>query len=189
MEVTPQAELPESFDHVIFACHSDQALQILGTEATAQEREILAALPYQRNEAVLHTDVSLLPKRRRAWACWNFRLGSDEAAAPTVTYNLNLLQHLAGPETLCLTLNDRGRVAERHVLRRFEFQHPVFTTARSRAQSRHSELLASRRTSFCGAYWRNGFHEDGVRSGLAVAAALTGQPVERPPYELSNLKA
>jgi predicted NAD/FAD-binding protein len=160
------------FDHVIFACHSDQALRILGDDATANEREILSKFPYERNVAVLHTDTSLLPRKRRAWASWNYRLGGDDAAPASVTYNMNILQRLRARHTFCVTLNDESRIDPVKVLRRFEYHHPVFTTQRAAAQARHGELLNVNRTSFCGAYWRNGFHEDGVVSALAIVDAL-----------------
>jgi predicted NAD/FAD-binding protein len=162
----------ESFDHVIFACHSDQALQILGDAATKQEREILSAFPYERNVALLHTDVSLLPRARRAWASWNYRLHGDDSRPASVTYNMNILQGIRSRQTLCVTLNDESRIAPRQVLRRFEYHHPVFTTRRRSAQARHAELLNANHSSFCGAYWRNGFHEDGVVSALEVVKAL-----------------
>lgn len=162
----------QSFDHVIFACHSDQALRILGADATTTERDVLSKFPYERNVAVLHTDTSLLPKSRRAWASWNYRLRGEDAAPASVTYNMNILQRLRARHTFCVTLNDESRVAPAKVLRRFEYHHPVFTTQRAAAQARHGELLNVNRTSFCGAYWRNGFHEDGVTSALAVVDAL-----------------
>lgn len=174
VEVTPRGRRPEWFDHVIFACHSDQALQILGGDATATERELLGAFPYQRSTAVLHTDVSLLPRYRRAWACWNFRVGQNSEAPATVTYNLSQLQGIRAPRTFLLTLNDAARIGVRHVLGAFEYHHPVFTTRGRTAQARHVELIDRNRTSFCGAYWRNGFHEDGVVSALAVVERLRG---------------
>lgn len=164
--------MTETFDHVIFACHSDQALRILGDAATAPEKEILSAFPYGRNVAVLHTDTGLLPRSRRAWASWNFRQGGDPAQPASVTYNMNILQGLQSRQTFCVTLNDEERIAPAAVLRRFVYFHPVFTTRRAAAQSRHAELLTANRTSFCGAYWRNGFHEDGVVSGQAAARAI-----------------
>jgi predicted NAD/FAD-binding protein len=157
---------------VIFACHGDQALRILGDAATTQEREILSAFPYERNVAVLHTDVALLPRTRRAWASWNYRLCGNDSCPASVTYNMNILQGIRSRHTFCVTLNDESRIARQRVLRRFEYHHPVFTTRRQSAQSRHAELLMANRTSFCGAYWRNGFHEDGVVSALAVVNAL-----------------
>lgn len=162
----------EAFDHVIFACHSDQALRILGDAATATEREILSAFPYERNIAVLHTDAALLPKARLAWASWNYRVGGDMMAAASVTYNMNILQGLTSKHTFCVTLNDEARVDPSKTLGRFEYHHPIFTTRRAAAQARHAELLGPNRTSYCGAYWRNGFHEDGVVSTLAAVNAL-----------------
>lgn len=163
----------ERFDHVIFACHSDQALRILGTEATTAEQEVLSAFPYGRNVAVLHTDTSVLPKRRRAWASWNYRLTGDDTAPASVTYNMNILQKIRSKHTFCVTLNDESGISPDCVLRRFEYHHPVFTVGRAAAQARHQELLNSNRTSFCGAYWGNGFHEDGVNSALSVVDAIS----------------
>lgn len=162
----------EQFDHVIFACHSDQALRMLGENATATEREILRSFPYQKNIAVLHTDISILPQRRRAWASWNYRIPSEESDAATVTYLMNMLQGIRSRHTFCVTLNDESKLDSAKILRRFEYHHPCFTADRSVAQSRHGELLNANRSSFCGAYWGNGFHEDGVKSALAVVAAL-----------------
>jgi len=172
VEVYPRGDRSEVFHHVIFACHSDQALAILGEGATKQEREILSAFPFQRNVAVLHTDESLLPRVRRTWASWNFRLTGDEECPASVTYNMNILQGIRSRNTFCVTLNDEGRVAPERILRRFEYHHPVYTVQARRAQVRHDELLVANRTSFCGAYWRNGFHEDGVVSALAVVRAI-----------------
>lgn len=161
----------ERFDRVIFACHSDQALKILGEHATPEEWEILSAFPYERNVAVLHTDESMLPKRKAAWASWNYRINGQADAPASVTYNMNILQGLQAEQTFCVTLNDQSMRPEK-VLREIEYDHPVFTTARAEAQKRHVELLTANRTSFCGAYWRNGFHEDGVVSALRVVEAL-----------------
>ncbi len=162
----------EPFDHVVFACHSDQALRILGVEASAIERELLGAFPYERNIALLHTDTSLLPRRRRAWAAWNYRLRADNSDKAVVTYNMNLLQGLRSKHVFCVTLNDEEAVDQNRVLRRIEYHHPIYTTRRKLVQRRHRELLGPHRTSFCGAYWGNGFHEDGVVSALAVCRAL-----------------
>jgi predicted NAD/FAD-binding protein len=175
---------PVAYDHVIFACHSDQALRILGDDATPAEREILSAFPYSRNVAVLHTDISLLPRARGAWASWNYHLSGDPTAPASVTYNMNILQGIRSPHTFCVTLNDEARIAPDRVLRRFEYHHPVFTTRRAAAQARHAELLTENRTSYCGAYWRNGFHEDGVVSALAVVEALRAmRPTAGPDVE------
>lgn len=181
VEVTARDRAPELFDHIIFACHSDQALKILGEDATSQEREILGKFPYGRNVAVLHTDSSVLPHSRRAWASWNYRLSADDQTPATVTYNMNILQGLRSRHTFCVTLNDESRIAPDRILGRYEYAHPIFTTERSAAQARHGELLTANRTSFCGAYWRNGFHEDGVVSALRVVDALqASNPVAIP---------
>ena len=161
----------ESFDHVVFACHSDQALSILGPAATAVEREILGHFPYQRNHAVLHTDTGVLPRRRRAWACWNYHLAANLHRSAAVTYNMNLLQSLRSRHTFCVSLNESG-IDPNKVIRRLTYHHPVFLPGRRAMQARHAELIGPNRTSFCGAYWGFGFHEDGVRSALAVCRSF-----------------
>ncbi len=159
----------ERFDHLVFACHSDQALAIL-LDASQVERDILGAIPYQSNDVVLHTDASLLPRSRRAWSSWNYhRSGSKQRA--TLTYNMNILQGIEAPETFCVTLNNTEVIDPHRILGRFTYDHPVFTLASTRAQNRWGEINGGR-TWFCGSYWRNGFHEDGVVSALRVARAL-----------------
>ena len=170
--VKPMGAEPIAFDHVIFACHSDQALQILGDAATATEQELLSAFPYQKNQAILHTDASVLPKTKRAWACWNYHNPKEQNGSATLTYNMNMLQSLSTPETYCVTLNDTGRIDPSKVLETIDYAHPTFSVNRKAMQARHSELLGPNQTSFCGAYWANGFHEDGVRSALAVVQQL-----------------
>ena len=170
-----RAHREEAFDHVVFACHSDQALRILGADATSLERSALSAFPYVKNVAVLHTDASLLPRRRRAWASWNCRVGDAEASPPVVTYNMNILQGLQSRHTFCVTLNAESVIAPEQVLGQYVYHHPTFDDRRSAAQSRHAELLTANRTSFCGAYWGNGFHEDGVASAMRVVAAIERQ--------------
>ena len=169
----------ERFDQVIFACHSDQALRILADGATSIERELVGAFGYQPNEAVLHTDTSLLPKSKRAWACWNYHLPEKAAAASpaaTVTYNMNILQGLAAERTYCVTLNETESIDPAKILRVIQYDHPIFTTRRKEAQTRHREVIGVNRTSFCGAYWANGFHEDGVVSALRVCEVLNEKP-------------
>jgi len=156
----------ESFDEVIMACHSDQALRLLATPSSTEQR-VLRAFPYSTSAAVLHTDVSVLPTSRRAWAAWNYHIGDDDQAA-TVTYNMNLLQHIQSPETFLVTLNESKRIDPTRQIARFTYSHPVFTTQRSVMQSRHDQLIRNSRVSFCGAWWGAGFHEDGVNSALAV---------------------
>lgn len=174
VQIIPRGQPAEVFDHVVFACHSDQALRMLGDGATPLEHEVLEAFPYQKNIAVLHTDRRMLPRSRRAWASWNYLLPTNGDDGATVTYHMNRLQHLQSSEEICVTLNGEQQIDPAKILRRFEYQHPVFTTRRQLAQARHSDLLLANRTSYCGAYWGNGFHEDGVQSGLAVCAALQG---------------
>lgn len=163
----------ERFDEVVLACHADQALALL-EDPTPAEREVLAALPYQDNEVVLHTDTRLLPRRRRAWASWNYRLdgrGADERIS--VTYDMNILQRLAALHTFCVTLNDGDAIDPDKVLGRFTYAHPQFTLAGEAAKARYAEISGPAfRTHYCGAYWRNSFHEDGVWSALRVARGL-----------------
>lgn len=174
VEVTPRDSEPERFDHVIFACHSDQALRILGTAANSVERELLSEFPYEANVAQLHTDITVLPKSTRAWACWNYFMPRGNNQKATVTYNMNLLQGLRSKNTFCVTLNGEDRVDPAKVIRRINYAHPIFTTGRAAAQRRQAEVINQQGISFCGAYWGNGFHEDGVSSALAVCKALMG---------------
>ncbi|MFC3033801.1 NAD(P)/FAD-dependent oxidoreductase [Pseudoalteromonas fenneropenaei] len=159
------------FDYVVFACHSDQALALLA-EPSVNEQAVLGAIPYTPNEVVLHTDSSILPKRKAAWASWNYRLDGDKAKPATVTYNMNILQGLDSHTTFCVTLNGTERLDSSKILRRFTYHHPVFNRQSMQAQRRRSEINGVERSFFCGAYWYNGFHEDGVRSAVDVAALL-----------------
>jgi uncharacterized protein len=167
---------PERFDEVVIAAHADQALAMLA-EPSDREREILGAFPYQANEAVLHTDRSLLPRRRRAWASWNYHLLDEPSRLPTVTYHMNRLQSLNADREFCVTLNRTAAIDPAHVIRRIPYAHPVYTAAGVQAQARHREISGQRRTHFCGAYWGWGFHEDGVKSGARVAERLGGDPL------------
>lgn len=167
----------EHFDEVIFACHSDQALALL-SDANHLERELLGAMGYQANEVILHTDTSLLPKRKAAWASWNYRLAGDvdqETRLPALTYNMNILQHIDSSETFCVTLNSSESINPNKVLRKFTYHHPVFNRAAIAAQQRKAEISGVNHTWFCGAYWHNGFHEDGVKSALDVVTRLSAQ--------------
>lgn len=167
VEVTRQQGATERFDRIIVATHSDQALALL-TDASDQERELLGAIPYQQNEVILHTDVSLLPRRRLAWASWNYHIPRDRRDQVTITYNMNILQNLPAPEPLCVTLNCDQAIDPEKVIRRFTYHHPVYTQAALAAQKRADSINGLNRTYFCGAYWEHGFHEDGVNSALAV---------------------
>src|SRR5215218_1044852 len=174
VEITPQRGEPARFDHVVIATHSDQALRMLA-DASERERELLGAFPYQRNDVTLHTDRSLLPRRRRAWASWNYHLLDGEPGRPTVTYLMNRLQQLDADRELLVTLNRDADVRPEHVLDRFRYDHPVFTAAGVAAQRRRHELDTLPRTSYCGAYWGWGFHEDGVVSALRACERLGGR--------------
>jgi uncharacterized protein len=157
-----------SFDYVFFACHSDQALGILGADASAVEREILSAIPYQENSVYLHYDRSLLPKRKLAWAAWNYHITTKPANKVQVTYNMNILQNITSPEPILVTLNHTDFINPAKVVKRLKYTHPLYTIAGAAAQARHAEISGQNRTGFAGAYWRNGFHEDGVVSALAA---------------------
>ena len=157
----------EKFDAVFLACHSDQALQLL-TDPSRAEREVLGAIRYQHNEAVLHTDGSLMPRRRRAWASWNYRLPTRSDEFVTLTYHMNRLQGLRTSRDYFVTLNSTHSIRETDVIRRIGYRHPVFTRSAVDAQSRKHEIDGANRTYFCGAYWRYGFHEDGVVSALSA---------------------
>ena len=167
VEVTPRGGPPEVFDCVVMAAHADQSLAMLA-DPSRQEREILAAFPYQANEIVLHTDASLMPRARRAWASWNAYLPAEAGRPVTLTYNLNRLQGHESTEPILETLNPATPVAPARVLWRMTYHHPVYSLASVEAQRRYDEINGQRRTYYCGAYWGNGFHEDGVRSALAV---------------------
>ena len=160
------------YDQVVFACHSDQALAML-TDATDDEQAVLGALPYTENDVVLHTDASLLPKRRKAWAAWNYHIPTSPQAPVSVTYDMNILQNFdPAPETFCVTLNYTGVIDESKIIKRFNYSHPVFTPEGMDAQGRFHDISNNNNTHYCGAYWFNGFHEDGVNSALRVAADM-----------------
>lgn len=161
----------EQFDQTVLACHSDEALALLG-DASASEREILGAMTYQDNDTVLHTDANLLPRRRRAWAAWNALVPRDDTQACTVSYCMNLLQALDCPEPIVVTLNRTAQIAPEKILRRLHYRHPVYTQASVAAQKRKVEIQGRNRTWFAGAYWGWGFHEDGMRSATDVANGL-----------------
>jgi len=164
----------ERFDKVVFACHSDQALQLLASPSRA-EREILQALPYADNDVVLHTDTRLLPRRRLAWASWNYRLDASGDKAAAVTYDMNILQGLKSDTTFCVSLNQTAVIDPTQILARFTYAHPQYSLEAVAAQARWSELQGAQHSFYCGAYWANGFHEDGVVSALRVAQAFGEQ--------------
>ena len=161
--------LQERFDQVVFACHADQALSMLD-DATYEEREVLGAFPYHANEAVLHTDTALLPKRRPAWASWNYHIPHGDEHAASVTYDLSRLQNHATRTPILLTLNATDEIAQSKIIRTFNYAHPAYSKDSISAQRRHRKISGQQRTHYCGAYWGYGFHEDGVNSALAVTA-------------------
>ena len=165
----------EVFDHVIFACHSDQALALLA-DSTTNEQQILSAMAYQDNEVVLHTDESILPNEKAAWASWNYHLplisNDSQQQLPALTYNMNILQGIDAPETFCVTLNQTQDIDPSKILRQFTYAHPVFNRSSIHAQQQRHLINGMENTWFCGAYWYNGFHEDGVRSALDVIEAI-----------------
>jgi predicted NAD/FAD-binding protein len=167
VEVTPRNGLPERFDAVFLATHSDQALAMLD-DASSAEKAVLGAIQYQENEAVLHTDQRILPRKRLAWAAWNYHLTNSLEDSVAVTYNMNILQHIDAPVQFCVTLNNSSDVRARTVINRVTYHHPVYTAESIGAQQRQREINGANRTYFCGAYWRNGFHEDGVVSALSA---------------------
>jgi uncharacterized protein len=167
VEVRARGAGPERFDHVILACHADQALGMLADPSPA-ERELLAAFPYRANQVLLHRDERVMPRRRQAWSSWNYHLDDEGQEGACLTYWMNRLQRLPAGDDYFVTLNREGAVASGQVLERLTYQHPVFTAAGLGAQGRHAEIDGRRGTSYCGAYWRNGFHEDGVVSALRV---------------------
>jgi uncharacterized protein len=161
----------ERFDHVVLATHSDDALSLL-SDASERERDVLGAMPYQANDIVLHTDTRVLPRSRAAWAAWNAFVPRDDSRTATVSYCMNQLQSLQAAETYIVTLNRSSAIDPARVLSRVAYRHPVFTRAGVAAQARKAEIQGVQRTWFAGAYWRWGFHEDGMSSAVDVAAAL-----------------
>ena len=161
----------ERFDKVVFACHSDQALKLLAKPSDA-EQSILGALPYADNEVVLHTDTRLLPSRTLARASWNYRLGGAGHTLAAVTYDMNILQGIQSDTTFCVSLNQSAGISPAMVLGRFTYAHPQYSLAAVAAQERWEELNGAQHSFYCGAYWANGFHEDGVVSALRVARSF-----------------
>lgn len=161
------------FDQVILACHSDQALDLL-EQPTAAEQSVLKAIAYHPNQVVLHTDTRLLPVNKRAWSSWNYRLETLHQSSATLTYHMNTLQNIQSSTNFCVTLNATEKIDPSKILGEYVYSHPVFTHKAMLAQARRSEINGVNRTWFCGAYWANGFHEDGCLSGLEVARALGG---------------
>ena len=165
--VRPKDGAAERFDHAIVACHADQAARLLEDPSPAED-ELLAAFPYRANDVLLHDDERVMPRLRRTWSSWNYHLDDEARPGASVTYWMNRLQRLPDRRQFFVTLNRGQVVRPERILERLVYEHPVFTASGVAAQARHPELVDHRRTSYCGAYWRNGFHEDGVVSALRV---------------------
>ena len=161
------------FDEVIFACHGNQALELL-THPSEEEKSVLGEFQTSHNDVVLHTDISFLPKRKLGWASWNYNMVDAAREQTTLTYNMNILQRLQKKHTYLVTLNQN--IPEEHILRSFKYNHPVFTLASINAQKQWENISGKNNSHFCGAYWFNGFHEDGVKSGLRVCKAMEASP-------------
>lgn len=165
------------FDQVVFACHSDQALQML-CQPTLEEKSVLGALPYQENQVTLHTDDSLMPRKKLAWASWNYHIPQRVQPCAMVTYNMNMLQNFHdAPETILVTLNRANEIRPDKIINEYRYSHPVFSLDGMQAQQKHALVSNRKRTHYCGAYWFNGFHEDGVNSALRVVKAFGVEPL------------
>jgi predicted NAD/FAD-binding protein len=172
---------PVRYDAVFLACHSDQALALLADPSEA-EHQVLSSIPYQRNEAVLHTDPSLLPRRRLAWAAWNYHVRAGHRGPVALTYDMNTLQRLDAPQRFLVTLNRTDAIDPSRIIRQITYHHPLYTPASVAAQARHRELNGARATYYCGAWWRNGFHEDGVASALDALSHFEQDHAQRALY-------
>lgn len=168
--ISTEHQAEEFFDTAFIASHSDEALNFL-SDASDQEQQVLSAIKYQSNEVVLHTDASLLPKRKKAWAAWNYNIGVPNSAgnkeqAVALTYNMNLLQGLKSSEQICVTLNYSDAIDQSKIIKKLSYHHPIFTPDSVTAQTRQADINGALNCYYCGAYWGNGFHEDGVVSAL-----------------------
>ena len=164
-----EGENEEAFDAIVFATHSDQSLEILD-QPTKDEEEILGSIKYQSNNAVLHFDDSILPQRKLAWSSWNYLLDHDQSKPVALTYNMNILQGLACSRTYCVTLNSQDLIDSEKIIKYLNYEHPLFTLPSINAQKQKNKISGENNTYYCGAYWRNGFHEDGVVSALDVCS-------------------
>jgi predicted NAD/FAD-binding protein len=167
VDVTTKGGDTATFDQVVIATHSDQALRMLA-DPSDLERDVLGAIPYQENLAVLHTDTSLLPPKRTAWASWNYHIPKEEKGRVALTYDMNILQSLKATEEFCVTLNMPEKIHPDRVFQRIIYHHPVYDPNSVSVRRKQDEINGKNRTYFCGAYWGYGFHEDGVNSALAV---------------------
>ncbi len=167
VEVTIKNQEPKLYDKVIIASHSNQALDML-SDPSDLETDILGNIPYQNNSAILHTDISVLPTRKLAWSSWNYNLDQNPKSPMAMTYNMNILQNLKANLTYCVTLNNNELIDNKSIIKKLNYEHPLLDVKSYIAQSRKNEISGKNNTYYCGAYWRNGFHEDGVVSALEV---------------------
>ncbi len=165
VEIFAKGRPPEYFDHAFLACHSDQALKLLD-QASTKEKSVLENIKYQENIAVLHTDKNTMPKRKSAWSSWNYSVPKNKNEYVNVTYYMNRLQNLSCDEDYFVTLNPNQEINESKILKTIQYMHPIFDHPAIHAQRQHTEINGQQNTWFCGAYWRNGFHEDGVWSAI-----------------------
>ena len=162
---------PLFFDKVVFATHSDQALALL-KDPSNDEKSVLEALPYQKNTAIVHTDVTLMPKIKKTWSSWNYLLSGDQNRPVTLTYNMNILQSLDAKPDFLVTLNSLNEINPSKIIKKIDYSHPLFTVNGVHAQKKKNQISGQNNTYYCGAYWGNGFHEDGVNSALDVCKAF-----------------
>ena len=153
----------EKFDYVFFACHSDEALEIL-KKPTADEIKILSSIPYQKNDIILHTDSSIMPQKKLSWAAWNYNIDSPDDSPITLTYNMNILQNIKTKDALLVTLNPKLPISKGKVIKQLQYTHPKFSKESVIAQLKNKIISGKNRTFYSGAYWGKGFHEDGVKS-------------------------
>ena len=153
----------EIFDYIFFACHSDEALKLI-SDPSAQEKEVLSSIPYSKNEVTLHTDESIMPNNKLTWAAWNYNIDSTNNMPIALTYNMNILQNLKTQQTILVTLNDNGNINPEKVLKKINYDHPLFSLRSVEAQKNYGIISGVNRTGYAGAYWGNGFHEDGISS-------------------------
>ena len=153
----------EIFDYIFFACHSDEALKLI-SDPSAQEKEVLSSIPYSKNEVTLHTDESIMPNNKLTWAAWNYNIDSTNDMPIALTYNMNILQNLKTQQTILVTLNDNGNINPEKVLKKINYDHPLFSLRTVEAQKNYGIISGVNRTGYAGAYWGNGFHEDGISS-------------------------
>jgi len=170
---------PARFDYAIVAVHADQAMGMV-RDLTDAETDVLRAFPYQANRVVLHMDDHLMPKRKKVWASWNYHITTHDDEPVAVSYNMNILQSIPSEDPFIVTLNRTHDIANEKILKTLNYDHPVFIESSIPAQARHDAVNGTRRTFYCGAYWRNGFHEDGVVSALTVCRRF-GLELEDPP--------